>query len=369
MQIQLCDLRSNDESYRAEIDDAIKRVIDNSSFILGKEVEAFEKTFADWLGVKHCIGVSSCTMALYLALRALGISGRDEVIVPDFTIAADIEPVIMCGAVPVICDVNDDGCINVDELEKRIERGRTKAIIAVHLYGNACDMNRICQIGEDYNIPIIEDCAQSTGTLYKGKMTGTFTNLACFSFFPSKVLGAYGDGGMVATDSEELANKLYSLRNHGWYKGRKYVSELVGVNSRLNGIQAAILSVKLKYLNEDIDKRRYVAGIYNKHLIDLPSVLPPIESDFVRHSYYMYSIRSQQRDDLKDFLLANGIKVASHYPVTLSQNDIYKKYYTPLVEHPKAYDLADTVLSLPMYPALLDEQIEYVVDKIKEFYS
>lgn len=374
MQISLCDLRSSDEHYRQEIDDAIKRVIDNSSFILGKEVEAFENAFADWLGAKYCIGVSSCTMAIYLALRSLGIGDgtktyKDEVIVPDFTIAADIEPVLMCGAVPVICDVGDDGCINVDELEKRIERGRTKAIIVVHLYGNACDLHTLCEIGEKYNIPIIEDCAQSTGTLYKGRMTGTFTDLACFSFFPSKVLGAYGDGGMVATDSEELAQRLYALRNHGWHKGSKYTSEMVGVNSRLSGIQAAILGVKLKYLNEAIDKRRNIAEQYDKHLKDIFEILLPMENDFVRHSYYMYSIRSQRRDELMQHLLDNGIKVAAHYPVTLSQNEIYKKYYKPLTEKPIAYQLANTVLSLPMYPALETEKIEYIARMIREFYE
>jgi len=367
MEIPLCDIRASDAHYRDEIDEAVKRIIDDSSFILGKPVEEFEKNFAKYIGTKHAIGVSSCTMALYLSLKALGIKEGDEVIVPNFTIAADIEPVLMCGATPVLCGVKEDGCIDEYEMRNRITK-RTGAIIVVHLYGNACpvpDMEKMTEI------PIIEDCAQSTGTTFEGQMTGSFTDLGCFSFFPSKNLGAYGDGGMVTTDDDELAGTIRMLRNHGRAPGERYHHSMIGVNSRLNAMQAAILNVKLKHLNNAIKKKRKIAKLYNKYLNDIPQVITPTEIPVVNHSYYMYSVRAtERRDELLKFLVDNGIKASVHYPLRLSDHPIYAKYYSPLEDEPTiGYILSKTVLSLPMFPALEEEAVKYICQKVREFYE
>lgn len=366
-QIPLCDIRASDAPYSDEIYDEIIDTIENSQFILGEKVEKFEKNFANYIGVKHCIGVSSCTMALYLSLRALNIGEGDEVIVPNFTIAADIEPIIICGAIPVICGVKEDGCIDEYEMRNRITK-RTKTIIAVHLYGGAAAISAIDEMTE---IPIIEDCAQSTGTTYMGQMTGSFTDIGCFSFFPSKNLGAYGDGGMITTDDEELADKLRMLRNHGRAPGERYKHSIVGLNSRLNGIQAAILNVKLKYLNNAIEQKREIVKLYEKHLEGINNIILPKENIHTRHSYYMYSIRvTSKRDELLKHLVDNGIKASIRYPLQLSNHSIYAKYYSPLEDEPTIGTiLSRTVLSLPMYPALTEENVKYISKKVREFYS
>jgi dTDP-4-amino-4,6-dideoxygalactose transaminase len=367
--INLCDIRKTDMPYRTDILKAITKCVDNCNFILGEAVENFEKEFADYLGIEHAIGVSSCTMALYLALRALDIKPDDEVIIPDFTIAADIEPVLMCNAEPVLCGVDETGNISLTDFEHKITP-RTKAIIIVHLYGKPCNMQEIVKLRTRYNIPVIEDCAQAFGAEYNNKKIGTFTDMSCHSFFPSKVLGGYGDGGMIATDNEELAEKIFMLRNHGRKKGERYKHDLVGVNSRLNAIQAAILSVKLSHIDKAIEQRRVAAYQYDTKLKNYPVELikTPVEDMYDKHVYYMYSVRAYKRDALLKCLIKHGIKASIHYPMALSQHPIYKKYYEkPMVC--EAYSLANEVLSLPIFPGITEEQINYVCEKIEGFYE
>jgi len=369
--ISLCDISKSDEKYKPDILKAIADCIQSNNFIKGKAVKNFEKEFAEYLGVKHAIGVSSCTMALYIALRALDVGQGDEVIIPDFTIAADIEPVLMCGAIPVICEVLGDGNIDPDKLERKISH-KTKAIILVHLYGKPCDMDRIVALRAEYKIPIIEDCAQSFGSEHRDIKTGSITDISCHSFFPSKVLACYGDGGMIATDDDKLAEKCMMLGNHGRKPGERYKHELVGLNSRLPAFQAAVLSVKLKHIDEAIEKRRIAAKNYTNKLLKSVSVdyvVPPAEGIMNKHVYYMYSIQAYKRDELLKHLLDNGIKASIHYPIALSQHPIYAKYFETSDKVPVAHKLAKSVLSLPIYPGITEEQINYVVSKVAEFYE
>lgn len=370
MNIPLCDIQETDKHYRAEINSTLMKTIDDTNFILGKAVSSFEDSFSKYLGTKHSIGVSSCTMALYLALKAFGIKEGDEVIVPDFTIAADIEPVLMCNGTPVLCGVDVNGNIDPEEILKRITV-KTKAIIVVHLYGKPCALNEIMKIKSKYGIRIIEDCAQSFGAEYNGKKVGSYTDISCHSFFPSKVLGGYGDGGMCSTDDDKLAEKIFMLRNHGRKKGERYKHDAPGVNSRLNALQAAILSVKIKYIDEAIEQRREAATIYNNQLKAFPEELlkPPTEEAWDKHVYYMYSARVHKRDGLLEHLLRNGISASIHYPMSLSQHPIYSKYYNSDKPSLETYKLTQQVISLPMFPGITEKQIEHVCGKIKWFYE
>lgn len=357
MEIPLCDIRASDAPYRDEIDDAIKRVIDNSSFILGKEVEAFEQEFAKYIGVKHCIGVSSCTAALHLSMVAVGQNEGAgdgdgvDVAVPVRTVTADIEAIRMFGADYVFYDYKwqMDSDIN----------------IVVHLYGTP--NKSVCNYDsedEDEEDCLLEDCAQATGATINGKMCGTFGDISCFSFFPSKVLGCYGDGGAVCTDNDVLAERIRALRNHGRKQGEKHKHDYVGYNYRLDGLQAAILRVKLKYIETAIDRRREIAKLYNKHLAGIVDI--PVEPPECKAVYYTYSIECDRRDDLRAFLKSNGISTGLHYPIPLHRQPAYSN---PKYNFPEADLWAARTLSLPMYPALEEEQVKYICQKIGEFYS
>lgn len=363
MKIPLVDLKANYLSIKQEIDSAIQRVIDNSSFIMGKEVEDFDKKFADFINAKYSIGVGNGTFALHLALIAAGIKEGDEVIIPVNTFIATSEAVSYCNATPVFVDVEEDS-YNINPrliLDKITEK--TKTIIPVHLYGNPCKMKEILEIAQEYDLKIIEDCAQAHGAEYNKIKVGNFGEVSTFSMFPAKVLGAFGDAGSVVTNNEEIAEKIRLLRNHG--RHTKYEHLIEGYNYRIHSLQAAILNVKLKYLKEWIEKRIILAHKYNVLLKDY--VITPKENG--KHCYYMYVVRVKDRERLQEYLKQNGVETGVHYPIPLHLQPAYKNLGHNKGDFPVAEKLANEILSLPLYPEMTEEQINYVSNKIKEFYK
>ena len=351
MDIKLCDIWSSDEGYRIQLDNAVLEVINKSSFIGGEYVKTFEDNFAKYLGIDHCVSLSSCTAALHLALEACEIKGK--VLVPAMTVTADAEAIIHAGCTPVFYDNLDDIFVPPD----------TKAIIVVHLWGDPVDMNKVKEIAKQYNLFIIEDCAQSTGATFEGEMTGTIGDVGCFSFFPTKVLGGYGDGGALVTKSDIVADRVAALRNHGRLKGEKHKHHFVGYNYRLDGLKAAVLDVKLRYLDKAIEKRRSAADIYRRNL---PSnVTIPVMNDGC--VYYMYPIFAPKRNELHKFLKKHSIGTGLHYPIPVHKQPAFEEFAARLL--PEADRIAEYEISLPMYPAIQGAQIERVCRKVKEFYA
>ena len=362
MKIPLVDLKANYLSVKEEIDQAIQRVIDNSSFIMGKDVEDFDKNFADFNNSKHSLGVGNGTLALHLALLVSGIKQGDEIIVPVNTFIATSEAVSHCNAKPVFIDIEEDSYNINPELIKDKITNKTKAIIPVHLYGNPCKMKKILEIAQEHNLKVIEDCAQAHGAEYEGKKVGNFGETSSFSMFPAKILGSFGDAGAVITNNDEIAEKIKLLRNHG--RSTKYEHLIEGYNYRIDALQAAILNVKLKYLNGWIEKRRKAAYLYNELLQDY--VITPKE--FGKHSYYMYVIQVKNREKLQEYLKNNNIETGIHYPIPLHLQPAYKHLNYKKGDFPVAEKHAEEILSIPLYPEITDEQINYVAEKIKEFY-
>lgn len=366
--IPLVDLKAQYLSLKPEIDQAIQRVIDNTDFILGKEVELFEREFASFSETEYGIGVASGTEALHLSLLALGISSGDEVITAANTFVATVLAINYTGAQPVLVDINPDNYnLDVSLIEKAITK-RTKAIIPVHLFGQPADMDPIMEIAREHNLKVIEDACQAHGAKYEGKKVGSIGNVGCFSFYPGKNLGAYGDGGIVLTNDEEIVQKIRMLRNYG--SRIKYYHEFKGFNSRLDTLQAAILRVKLKYLDEWNRKRIRNALLYNSLLKDVKEVITPQfreDLDF-SHVFHLYVVRVEKRNQLLDFLDKRGIRCGIHYPVPLHFQEAYKDLGYNEGDFPIAEKLSNEILSLPMYPELMEEEIMYVVESAKEFY-
>lgn len=359
--IPLVDLKKQYLSIKDEIDFAIKDIINNSSFIMGEPMENFEKEFAKYCDKRFCVGVGSGTCALYLTLVALGIGKGDEVITVPNTFIATTEVISNVGAKIKFVDINEeDYNIDVDKIEEAINKD-TKAIIPVHLYGHSCDMDKILEIAKKYNLKVIEDCAQAHGTEYKGKKV-PISEFGCFSFFPAKTLGAYGDAGCIVTNNEEFANKIKLLRNHG--RVTKYEHLIEGFNHRLDTLQAAILSVKLKYLDQWINRRRQNARLYKELL---KNVITPTEKDYSKHSYYVYTIRVKNRDRLQEFLKNNGIAAQIYYPHPLHLQPAYKNLDYKEGDFPVTEKIAKEILSLPMFPELTEEEIKEICEKINYF--
>ncbi len=350
----------------AEVREAVDRVLSTQHFILGKEGAALEFEIAALCGVKHGIGVASGTDALILALRAAGVGAGDEVILPPFTFVATGSAVSALGAKPVFADI-DPATFNIqpEEIAKRITT-RTRAIVVVHLYGLSADMDPIREIAGRYGLPIIEDNAQAIGATYKGRPTGSLGDVACISFYPTKNLGAYGDAGMIATNSAEMDLRLRTLRNHG--QASRYNSVEPGWNSRLDEIQAAILRVKLRYLTDWENKRRQHASEYSRLLGALPSVRAPVTPAGYQHVFHQYTIRAQRREELQQFLTSRKIGNMVYYPVPLHSQPIYAGLGYKTGDFPESERAASEVLSLPMYPELRPEQIRGVAEAIAEFY-
>jgi dTDP-4-amino-4,6-dideoxygalactose transaminase len=361
------DLASQYAAIGAEIRDAVTKVLASQQFVLGKEGAALEQEIAALCGVRHGIGVASGTDALILALRAIGVKAGDEVLLPTFTFVATGSAVSALGARPVFADI-DPATYNVTgaEIARRLTRN-TRAIIVVHLYGLAAEMDPIREIAEQHGVHVVEDNAQAIGAKYKGRPTGSLGSIACLSFYPTKNLGAYGDAGMITTDSAELDARLRTLRNHG--QSSRYNSSEPGWNSRLDEIQAAILRVKLRHLKEWENARRANAAQYAKLLAGLANVEVPHVPNDREHVFHQYTIRAQRRDELQKFLAERKIGSAVYYPVPLHLQPIYADLRHRAGSFPEAEKAAAKAISLPMFPELRAGQIEYVARSIAEFYG
>lgn len=365
--IPLVDLHAQYETIKPEIDAAIQRTIDRTAFILGPEAKQFEEHFAEFCGVKHAIGLDSGTAALHLALIALNVGAGDEVITTAHTFIATAEPVSLLGARPVLVDI-DPRTYNLDpdKLEAAITP-RTKAILPVHLYGQPADMDPILEIARKHNIPVIEDAAQAHGALYRDRKIGSLGEMACFSFYPGKNLGAYGDAGALVTNDDELAKKIRMLRDHG--RTTKYEHEITGFGYRLDGIQGAVLDVKLKHLPTWNTVRRAHADYYTELLTSIDdSVVTPYESPHVRAVYHLYVIRTRARDALLQHLKEQNIEAGIHYPVPLHMQPVYKHLGYARGAFPETERAAREILSLPLYPELMHAQMERVVDALRSYY-
>lgn len=385
MKVPLLDLHPQYQSLKKELDEAVLRVSESQYFILGPEVEKLEKSLSEFLGCKYTYGVSSGTDALLLALMAIGIKPDDEVIVPTYSFFATAGVVSRLNATPVFVDIDPVTFnINVDQIESKIT-SKTKVIIPVHLYGQSCEMDKIMEIAGKHNLRVIEDGAQAISTQYKdGRCVGTIGNIGCFSFFPSKNLGGYGDGGLVATNDDELAYKLKIMRVHGGEQ--KYYHKVIGGNFRIDALQAAVLNVKLPHLNSWSAKRRENAETYNsmfiqsglsegvgrtsfdeKNKVLLPAaVCKNINGLTNYHIYNQYIIRMKNRDEVKKYLADNEVSSEIYYPVSFHQQECFSNLNYKKGDFPFAENATETSLAIPIYPDVSKEQIAFVVEKIKE---
>lgn len=350
-------------SHKKEIDDAISRVLKSGRYILGEEVKEFEKEIASFIGVSFGIGTGSGTEALHIALTACGIGGGDEVITVSHSAVATAAAIELTGAFPRFVDIEPlFYTINPKKIESAITP-QTRAIIPVHIYGQPADMEPVLEVAKEHNLWVIEDCAQAHGALYKGKRVGSLGNIGCFSFYPTKNLGAIGDGGMVVTDDKELAEKAILLREYGW--AQRYVSHVAGWNTRLDEVQAAILRVKLKYLDEDNLRRKQLADIYHSKLRETSLRLPHIR-DEATHVLHLYVIQSQKRDGLLSYLRERNIGASIHYPVPIHLQPAYL-HIAGGDTLPETENAAKHILSLPIYPELSASDISLITQAIKEF--
>ncbi|MEW6008454.1 MAG: DegT/DnrJ/EryC1/StrS family aminotransferase [Candidatus Omnitrophota bacterium] len=375
MKIPLIDLKKQYRSIKEEVNEAVLQVLESGSFILGENAEALEEEFAYFCKVKYAVGVASGTDALELSLRALGIGQGDKVITTPFTFIATTEAIGQVGATPIFVDINPE-TYNIDPKKiteyllgiTNLQRQAIKAIIPVHLYGQPCDMDRLIKIAKDYNLRIVEDCAQAVGSEYKGEKVGSFGDTGCFSFFPSKNLGAYGDGGMIVTNDEKVAQRLRMLRVHGSKDKYHHISE--GRNSRLDELQAAILRVKLRHLNNWNESRRKNAAAYNENLGKENlngKVILPRELMGAKHTYHLYVVRVKDRDRLRNFLESNDVQTGVHYPLPLHLQEVNKNLGYNRGDFPTSELISDEIISLPMYPELDKVAISYISDLISNF--
>ena len=360
MSIPLVDLKAQYAAIKPEIDAAIQRVVDSAVFILGQEVKAFEQEFAAFCGAKHAVGISSGTDALHLALRACGIGPGDEVITTPFTFIATTEAISMCGARPVFSDI-DLQTYNLDpvQIESKIT-SRTKAIMPVHLYGQPADMDPILEVARRHRLRVIEDAAQAHGAQYKGRRVGTLADAACFSFYPGKNLGAYGDAGAVVTNDDEIAGKVRVLRDHG--RRDKYKHLIEGYGNRLDALQAAILRAKLPHLEEWTACRNLWSAEYSRGLAD--RVVKPYVPESVEPVWHLYVVRVNDRSQVQQRLKEAGISTGVHYPIPLHLQPAYRYLGHQRGDFPCVEQVAEEVLSLPMYPELLEEQVHGVIESL-----
>jgi dTDP-4-amino-4,6-dideoxygalactose transaminase len=364
MKVPFGDLRRQYDAMRQEIDLAVQRVFERGWFILGVEGENFELEFADFLGVNRAVGVGSGTEAIHLALRAVGVEAGDEVITVPNTCVPTVSGIWAAGAVPVLVDVDEKSfTLDPNRLEAAITP-KTKAILPVHLYGQAAEVEPIMVIARQHHLKVIEDAAQAHGATYNNCKLGTLGDAAAFSFYPSKNLGANGDGGAVTTNDEEIAERLVRLRNYGQEK--RYYHKTKGANSRLDEVQAAILRAKLTHLNEWNERRRELAKIYEEGISN-PLIQKPAEMRYGRHNYHLYVVRCPRRDELQQFLTEKGVSTLIHYPVPIHLQEAYSDLNKHQGDYPVAELLAGQILSLPIFPELTYDEAFYVVDCINSF--
>jgi len=360
--IQCSNPRAQYAAHKVEIDAAVRRVLDGGWYVLGEEVKEFEKAFAAYVGVDAAIGVGSGTEALHVALSACGIGAGDEVITVSHTAVASVAAIELCGATPVLVDIEPDFfTIDPGKITEAIT-SRTKAIIPVHLYGQPADLVPILEIARTHGLRVIEDCAQAHGATYHGKRVGSWGDVGCFSFYPTKNLGATGDGGMVVTNDPAVARDARLIREYGW--SERYISHRRGWNTRLDEIQAAILRVKLAHLDADNTKRNALAAMYRRELVQASLVLPKQRED-ATHVYHLYVVRSKARDDLQAFLQKNGIGALIHYPVPVHLQPAYMNRIAT-TSMKETEQIAGEVLSLPMYPELNKSSVMTVVEAIRQ---
>ncbi len=357
-------------AHRDEIDEAIQRTLESGWYILGEEVASFEDEFAGYLGLPHAVGVGNGTAALYLALRVCDVGPGDTVVTVSHTAVATVAAIELTGATPLLVDIEPATfTIATDQLEEAIENypGSIKAIVPVHLYGHPAQLNSIMQLAAQHGIRVIEDCAQAHGAEWDGRKVGTFGDVAAFSFYPTKNLGALGDGGAVVTNDEQLARRARTLREYGWEQ--RYVSKVPGINSRLDEIQAAILRVKLRHLDEDNRRRAKVAASYSQALADRQDITLPSASARARHAYHQYVVRTRARDSLQAFLRQAGIGTSIHYPVPVHQQPAYAERL-PIHASLRATEVAVAeILSLPIFPELTDEQVNQIIEQVRAWQS
>ena len=366
MNIPLVDLKSQYLSIKKEVDVAIQDVIDKTAFILGQAVTDFEAIFAKAHNVKHCVAVGSGTDALHLALWALGITRGDEVITVPYTFIATAEAISLLGATPVFVDIEPNTyTMDPSKIEQAITP-RTKALLPVHLYGQSASMDAIADLARRHKLFLIEDAAQAHLARYKGRSVGEFGAATCFSFYPGKNLGAYGEAGAVITDDDTLARKLRQLRDHG--QSHKYNHEFWGHNYRMDGIQGAVLGVKMKYLARWTERRREVAKSYRTGLSGITDIVLPFESANAYHVYHLFVIRTRKRAELQKYLAEKGVSTGLHYPLSLHMQPAYSHLGYKKGSFPESEKAAEECLSLPIYPEITDEQITYVIKTVKDFF-
>lgn len=361
--IPLLDLVAQYQSIKPEIDQAVQRVLDSGWFILGEEVAAFEEEIADYLGVRHGVGVASGTDALILALRALEIGEGDEVILPAYTFFATAGAVLHVGARPVLVDIDARTyCLDVDRVREAVTE-KTRALIPVHLYGHPAEMDPLMQIAEEFNLKVIEDNAQAFGAEYRGKKTGGLGDVGCLSFFPSKNLGGYGDGGMVVTDSDEIADRVRMLRVHGWKT--KYHPEVLGYNSRLDALQAAVLRVKLRHVDDWNQRRREIAAVYDRALAEVPNIQAPFAGDHITHVYHLYVVRTENRDQLQQKFHENDVASGVYYPEVLHRTGPMEEFGYQAGDFPVSERASIETLAIPIYPEIGKDNLNSIIDSIR----
>ncbi|WP_294186153.1 DegT/DnrJ/EryC1/StrS family aminotransferase [uncultured Clostridium sp.] len=392
MNIPLIDLKAQYESLADKLNEATLGILSSANYIMGKTVLDFEKEFANYIGVKHAISVGNGTDALVLALKSIGIGAGDEVITTPFTFFATAEAISAVGGTPVFVDVNKD-TFNIDttKIEEKIT-SKTKAIMPVHIFGQSADMDEINEIAKKHNLMVIEDACQAIGGKYKGRKIGTLGDAACFSFFPTKNLGCAGDGGMIVTDNDEIATIARALRTHGSgengqkaynllnnieeevqkaesandtvYNPLKYYNYLIGYNTRLDAIQAAILDVKIKEIDKWNARRREIVKAYNEALQN-STLVTPVAKDYNEHVYHMYILQSENREEVIEKLKEAGIATGVYYPVPLHLQKVYKNLGYKEGDMPVAEYLSHRTFAIPVYPELNEEQVQYIISKLK----
>lgn len=369
MNIPQCNPGAAYQAYKQEIDQTVAATLNSGWYILGSQVTKFEQNFAAFTGAKFAIGVASGTDAIEVALRAINIVPGDKVATVAHTAVATIAAIERAGAIPVFIDIHPGSfTMNPERLQQTLasdESRQIKAVIPVHIYGHPADIDSILDIAQQFDLKVIEDCAQSHGAEVNSRQVGTFGDIGCFSFYPTKNLGALGDGGAVVTNSAEYSNRMLALRQYGWEE--RYISSFPGINSRLDELQAAILDVKLKHLSQANLRRQEIAAQYTAALADLPLILP-IVSSRCSHVFHQYVIRTECREDLMHYLKQHGIATAIHYPVPVHRQPAYSTRYQQQ-SLPVTEGIAGTILSLPMFPELTDIEVQYIISTIKAFWS
>ena len=366
MKIKFVDLNRQHDLYKDELLQAITAVLDKGDFILGDAVKEFEKSFSDYIGCQYAVGVDSGSSALSLALKVIDIGNGDEVITVSNTFISTAYAISDCGGKPVFVDVEEQTQLMDISMVESAVTSKTKAIIPVHLFGQMVDMNSLMGIAKKHNILVIEDACQAHGASQNGKKAGSIGDLACFSFYPGKNLGAFGDAGMVVTNKKEFYDELLLLRNYG--SPKKYFHSCKGKNARLDTIQAAVLKVKMESLDEWNRKREIIAKMYSQHFNEVGDLILPAIIEGNKSAYHLYVVRTKYRDELFDYLNSRGIETIIHYPIPIHLQEAYTDLLLKRDSFPITEMLANEILSLPLHPELLNEDIDYIISKVKGYF-